>query len=288
MALIILEGLDRTGKSSVAAMFQSKGYEIIHLSAPSKKYKEPGYTGPSYLDDMIDLIQSAALKDVVLDRSHYGEIIWPVVYGREPALSEDDIEVLREIEESVGVRRILMQDKDAEKHWQRCVDNKEPLTRTQFLKARVLYDRMANKYAFEKHVLTEFPEYLEYKEKSGAVEQSAAVEQVHLPAEQHVSTPQQTTGESSHRPSGTVSGAPTISREQAKLEQANAINDVLSKRIIKGKGPPYDNIENEVRTFLNKKLGTILGNDDPESLSKEDIFVLKSLVKRLKEKESNQ
>lgn len=289
MALIILEGLDRTGKSSVAEMFQSQGYELIHLSAPSKKYKEPGYTGPSYLDDMIDLVQSAASKDIVLDRSHYGELVWPVVYSRETMLTDDDIDVIREIEDAVGVRRILMYDKDVESHWQRCVDNKEPLNRAQFLRARVLYDRMANKYGFEKITLTEMAEYREFKDRQDVSEPNKTKtpeQDTHAKQESvsdthtHASVPLQSSSISS-RERG-------ITREQAKLEKANAINDVLSKRIIKGKGLLYDDIETEVRAFLNNKLGTILGNEDSNGLSKDEIFVLKSLVKRLKEKETSQ
>ena len=45
---IILEGLDRTGKSSVADYYRQQGYEVVHMSAPDKKYSQSGYTGPSY------------------------------------------------------------------------------------------------------------------------------------------------------------------------------------------------------------------------------------------------
>ena len=73
-------------------------------------------------------------------------------------------------------------------------------------------------------------------------------------------------------------------KEQLKLEKANAINDVLSKRIIKGRNDVYDTIESEVRIFLNNKLGTILGSEEPNSFSKDEVFVLRALVNRLKEK----
>ena len=256
MALIILEGLDRTGKSSIAKSFEAEGYEVVHMSAPSKKYTEPGYTGPSYLDDVMDLLHQASTRDLLLDRSHYGELIWPTVYSRNPALSEEDIEVLREMEEAVGVRRILMHDTDVESHWKRCQDNNEPLTRPQFLRARTLFDRMAKTYGFEKLVFSDTPEF-----KKNQVEEQPVV----------IVRPE-------------LEPKTSKTKEQLKLEKANAINDVLSKRIIKGRNDVYDTIESEVRIFLNNKLGTILGSEEPNSFSKDEVFVLRALVNRLKEK----
>jgi hypothetical protein len=264
MSLILLEGLDRTGKSSLAEHFKSEGYEVIHLSAPSKKYKEPGYTGPSYLDDMMDLLQQAATKDIVLDRTHYGELIWPTIYGRDAMLSEEDIETLREMEDAVGVKRILMHDPDMEAHWKRCVDNNEPLTRPQFLRARTLYERMAKKYGFEKTTLTEVPGFEDIA--------SAEPSKTATPVAQEQPKKESTTAKS---------------KEQIKLEKANAINDVLSKRIIKSKGGAYDEIESEIRAHLNKSLGIILGSEQPDSFSKDEMALLRALVTRLKEKGAN-
>jgi len=279
MSLIILEGLDRTGKSSLAEIYKEQGYEIIHMSAPDKKYKSPGYAGPSYLDDMIDIITSAANRDIVLDRSYFGELIWPHVYGREPVLTEDDIEILMEIEETVSTKRILMHDPNVEAHWQRCVDNKEPLTRGQFLKARTLYDRMATKYKFEKLVLSDVEGYEKPQEKpQSAIAQTPVASQSEVTAFGTGKTGEVVTVTNQH---------PEVkSKEQIKLEKANAINEILSKRIVKSKGQVFDDIETEIRLFLNTKLGTILGNEDPESLSKEEVFYVRALVKRLKEKET--
>lgn len=272
MALILLEGLDRTGKSTIAKMFEKEGYEIIHLSAPDKKYTQPGYTGNSYLDDMVDLLHMAANRDIVLDRTHYGELIWPQIYNRSPMLTEDDIEILREVEESIGVRRIMMHDPDVEAHWKRCVDNNEPLTRPQFLRARTLYERMAKNHGFEKLVLSETPAYEPPKPRN-----DSNVAQVSPTIATQAIKSNIITG---------VSNSSGASKEQVKLEKANAINDVLSKRIVKGKSEVYDEIELEVRNFLNKKLGTILGSEDPESLSQDEIFVIRAFVKRLKEKDT--
>jgi hypothetical protein len=84
MSFVIIEGLDRTAKSTLANMYVQKGYKLIHFSAPDKKYSESGYSGPSYLEDLIEMMVSLSGQDVVFDRSHYGELIWPYVYGRRP------------------------------------------------------------------------------------------------------------------------------------------------------------------------------------------------------------
>ena len=148
MSWIVIEGLDRTGKSTVADYYRAKGFEVIHMSAPNKKFSSPGYAGPSYLDETVELLMSKDSQNVVWDRSWYGEShIWPSVYGRASQLSEDELEIIREFEDRNQTIRILMFDPNVEAHWKRCVDNKEPLTRVQFDHARQLYSKMAHTYA---------------------------------------------------------------------------------------------------------------------------------------------
>ena len=265
MALICLEGVDRSGKSTVADWYSKQGFEVVHLSAPDKKYTQPGYSGPSYFEDYVDILMSFNNKDVVFDRSWLGEILWPQIYGRLSLLSEEDVQSIIEIENSIGVERILMHDPDREAHWKRCVDNNEPLNRSQFLKARVLYERLAKHYGFEKKCLEDFSQF---KERQAQKLATAAMEE---------------TAVTNIVESGTVRSVKT--KEQLKLEKANAINDILSKRIIKGKGDTFDLIEQEIRSFLNTKLGTIFGNDSVENFSNDDVFILKAFIKRLKEKE---
>ena len=276
MALIILEGLDRTGKSSVAQLFESKGYELIHMSAPDKALSQPGYEGPTYLDQMVDLLASVGGRDVVLDRSHYGELIWPQVYGRKSLLNDEDMEYLREIENNMDPLRILMHDPNNEAHWQRCVDNKEPLTKSQFVKARALYSSMADKYGFERKTLKDFPDAVQPLPKEAK------------PA--RVSEPSPVGDDKAVVPAGKAGSDSVLTKtkEQLKLERANIINEVLSKRIIKGKGASYDEVERNVRHFLNTELGKILGTSNPNnaSLNNEEVELLKFFCKRLKDKES--
>ena len=255
MSLIVIEGLDRTGKSSVAAHYEAKGFEVIHQSAPAK-----GLSADIFLEEQMQLISSAASKNIVLDRSFWGEIIWPQIYNRESLLSEENLEVLRELEESVGTTRILMYDPNVEAHWKRCVDNKEPLTKPQFILARKLYSELAQKYSFERKTLRNFPEIPMIQEEPKVTNEPAAV-------------------------------APVIklTNEQMKLETANALNEILSKRIIKQKGSLYDKIEINLRTFLNTELGKILGtkieNISSSQFSSEEVELLRFFCKKLKEKQ---
>lgn len=251
MSLIILEGLDRVGKTSVAMHFQSKGFEVVHQSAPAKNM-----TADLYLEEQMLLVSRAASNDIVLDRSYYGELVWPQVYGRESLLAEEQLEALRELEQSVGTTRILMYDPNVEAHWQRCVDNKEPLTKPQFVRARGLFSAMAEKYNFTKKTLQDFPEITIVVEEPKVKVQ---VEKVSL------------------KPSN----------EQIKLETANAINAVLGKRIIKQKGPIFDKIESNLRVFLNTELGKILGTkmETPTGqFSNEEVELLRFFCQKLKEK----
>jgi hypothetical protein len=279
MALIILEGLDRTGKSSVAEMFQKQGFDIVHMSAPPKEMQRDGYAGPSYLEMMVDMLGELQGRDVVLDRSHYGELIWPQVYGRKALLSDEDVEYLREIENNMDTTRILMHDPNNEAHWQRCVDNKEPLTKPQFVKARSLYSALADKYGFDRKTLKDFPDAEQPLPSNGNNKGSKSADASKIVSE---------TSDSSSETSGDKDKNLSKTKEQLKLEKANVINEVLEKRIIKGKGAMYDDVERSVRHFLNGELGKILGTSSPSvsGFSNEEMELLKFFCKRLKDKEN--
>jgi hypothetical protein len=258
LSLIILEGLDRTGKSSVARHFESKGFEVIHASAPAK-----GMTVDLFLEEQLTIIARAASKDILLDRSYYGELVWPTVYGRPSLLTEEGLEALREMEGSVDTTRILMVDNNVDAHWKRCVDNNEPLTKPQFVRARQLFSQLADKHGFTRKSLSDF---------------NIATDLIESPTETAVSPVVETP--KSSNPSA-------LTKEQVKLETANAINDILSKRILKSKGEIYDRLENSLRTYLNDELAKIFGTKttNNNALTDEEVAYLKALVKRVKEKQ---
>jgi hypothetical protein len=264
MSLILIEGLDRTGKSTVAKYFESQGYIYIHQSAPKNTTKD------EYLQEQIDLISMCASKDVVLDRSYYGEAcIWPNIYNRKALLNEEDLDMLREIEESVGVKRIWMTDDNISEHWQRCLDNNEPLDKAQFAKARGLYSSMAVKYGFEKITL---PLFLKQFPDAAPQEQEESNETDQVPEQVKNENINQETS---------LKKQNNKTPEQIKLEKANTINEILSKRILKGKGQIYDNLEQDIRNYLNSKLSNLLGgNNSNLEFSPEEVAFYKAMYKK--------
>jgi len=286
LAWIILEGLDRTGKSTVADIYKKQGFDVIHMSAPDKKYKKPGYSGPSYLDDILEVYMKYDNKDVVFDRSIYGELVWPHVYGRAVMLSDDDFEILREFEDRNQAERNLLVDPETEAHWQRCVDNNEPLTRPQFTLANRLFTKLAHNFNFMPRQLSDFkPEIAADKGKD-----LAPLEKVEDP--QPIDTRKDNTSPSDSSTTIAVEVGKTTTikygktKEQTILEKANAINSILSKRIIKQKGATYDLIESDIKDYLNCQLKVLFsGTNIEEALSKDELTVLKLYAQRILDKQ---
>jgi thymidylate kinase len=273
MSFVIIEGLDRTAKSTLANMYVQKGYKLIHFSAPDKKYSESGYSGPSYLEDLIEMMVSLSGQDVVFDRSHYGELIWPYVYGRRPLLNHSDLEILREIESQNQTDYVLMHDPNVEAHWKRCLQYKEPLTRTQFDSARTMFEDMAMQYDFNKLTLEHLKDDEDKKEISTQKRGTS-------------SEMEETVNKDIDVLSARKNKNSDLSREQLKLAEANAINEILTGRIVKKKGDYFDSIENKIRSFLNSELSLLLGTnkDDDFNFSQEEIAMLKAVAKRMREK----
>lgn len=255
MTWIVIEGVDCSGKSSVSDIYKQKKYEIHHMSAPDKKFSEPGYAGVSYLDECLETYMHFDGKDVVFDRSIYGEMVWPDVYGRKNQLSSEDIEVLRELEQNNNTEYILMSPTDYEAHWQRCVESKQPLNRGQFNMSIALYDKLEKRFSFQKKVLSDYNEDMINNDKKDT----------------------------------DVILDPTPKEEdksiyQLKLDEANAINLILSAKIVKRKGSIYDVIEKSIRAHLQEKLSNIFNNNNANnSLTNDEIFIFKKYVSKLKQ-----
>ncbi len=293
MAWIILEGIDRSGKSTVAELYKSQGYEVVHMTAPDKKYKSPGYTGPSYLDDMLEMYLQYDGQDICFDRSIYGEAVWPQVYGRDPMLSEEDIEVLQEFEERNNTMRILMVDPDAAGHWKRCVDNNEPLNAPQFRIASSLYNKMAHKYNFIPKQLSDFNDQLRKAEIATAPNKQAGNnDAASTEGAKAQPIPKGTAPVNSGGSAGNELAANIVQKVSGldKLEKANAISAVLSKRLIKQRGEAFDELEREVSEFLKGRLDELLGEGKAKtpSLSDNEVQVLKLLAKRFLDKEQQE
>jgi hypothetical protein len=249
------------------------------MSAPDKKFFKEGYVGPSYMDEMLDMYMQYDGKDVVFDRSIYGELVWSHVYGRKPMLDEEDFEILREFEDRNDVQRILMVDSDKDAHWKRCVENNEPLTLNQFKIADRLYSKLAHEYNFTPRTLHDFQDAKPVSGKTDSINEEAVAEQVGQTGSDVDITA---------NADNSVQEAPQKEDNKIKLEKANAINQILSKKILRPKGEIYDHLENDIRSFLNDKLAEIFGEEDKEAVfTKEEVGVLKMFCERLKLKQGD-
>jgi thymidylate kinase len=299
MAWILLEGLDRSGKSSVAKHYESKGYKVVHMSAPDKKYFREDYSGESYLEEVVRMYSMYDGQNVVFDRTIYGELIWPNVYGRLSLLNDEDIEYLSMIERNNEAEKILMFDENTEAHWQRCVDNNEPLTRQQFGRANVFYERLAADYGFDKKELPDFPEIGVQKTPRDDSSRERSVGS-------DVSSSSSDAGDngtirsSDENSSLGVSNTDKIFDEslssstlgdsqktiETKLERANAIRSLLQGKIIKKKGEIYDDLDASVREFLQRELDEIFAPKPRtvQCLSDDEVVILKQMAQRVLDK----
>ena len=260
---VLLEGVDRAGKTTIAKEYERKGFRYVHVGAPSPLYYEAGYTGSSYLEHMIQLYMEYDGQNTVFDRTPYGELIWPIVYNRPPLLSEEDMEILWDFERKNEAEKYLIFDANIEGHWKRCIDNKEKLSRNQFNAASALYKRLAHDHNFVLKQLSDF-----------SIEIPKSTE--NLPSEKEIIDKPVLNIKPAHE---------TKTTEQLKLDRANAINQILSKPILKAKGPIYDELEKDVRDFLNLKLADIFGNNKKNDLlSSDEVKILKEFCKKLIEK----
>lgn len=268
MAFIILEGLDRSGKTTIAEMYRKKGFKVVHMSAPDKKYFHPGYSGESYLEEIVRLYSNYDGQDVVFDRSAWGELIWPQIYNRQPLLDDEDLEYLSLIERNNSAEKILMFDPDTETHWQRCVNNNEPLTRQQFGRANLFYDRLVKDYGFVRKQLSDFSEFEHLK--SSKVDFKNEVESFHKVED---------------KIKNNKSDMVNFLDIDTKLEKANAIRTLLQGQVLKKKGGQFDVLENSIRDFLQSELDKLFTPEiKDKDFSEEEIDILKLYVKRIKER----
>jgi hypothetical protein len=191
------------------------------------------------------------------------------------------MEVLQEIENQNEVERLIFHDENVEAHWKRCVDNREPLTRAQFNQANILFERVASKYGFRKVQLKDFSaitgaEIVNVASETSAPEANFETITITSKADNSATVVQVTNN---------LPKKPTKSAQQIKLEKANAINELLEKRIIKQKGDLFDDLEKDIRSFLESKLADIFGNGQQSTqFSKEEVEILKLYCAQLKKK----
>jgi len=269
MAFLLLEGLDRTGKSTVAELYKKKGYEIVHMSAPDKKYFVKGYSGSSYLEEIVNLYTRYSGKNIVFDRTPLGELIWPEIFNRQSLLAPEDIEYLQQIEDNNDAVRVLMYDEDKEAHWQRCVTNNEPLSRLQFIKVGRKYDELSKEYRFEKKQLSDYIKIVKNPENTNKNQPNSVVSEV-VDSKREPNDPTKIVG-------------PTL---VDKLKRANAIRDLLEQPLVKKKGEVFEQLDKEIKSFLEKELENVFTETKKDDFTNDEVKILKIYAQRIKDKMS--
>jgi hypothetical protein len=197
-----------------------------------------------------------------------------------------------------------MFDSNTEAHWQRCVENNEPLTRQQFGRASVFYERLYNEYGFVKKQLSDFPEIM--PEGSGSDDGSGAssVQQSVGSVSEHggdaadngsleagTKMGKQKPVRDESKSSGVLGNTSDCSTLEDKLERANAIRVLLSGKIIKKKGEIYDDLDEAIRGFLHAELDKIFNPPKPQGstadFSEDEVRLLKALANTMKRKQES-
>lgn len=291
MAWILVEGLDRSGKSSLAEDYRKKGFEIVHMEAPNKKYFSDTYSGETYLEELVRMYTKYDGKNVLFDRTIYGELVWPNIFGRVALLEAEDIDYLSSMERNNNVEKILMFDSNTEAHWQRCVDNNEPLTRQQFGRASIFYDRLAREFGFKKKQLSDFPGLLPQNQQT-EVKSEKSNSQAPNKSVSGDDGNSSSTGLSNGSSGVGASTSNTNNEKQrtmdnldVRLELANTIKDVLQSKILKKKGGLYDDLEKDIKVFLEGKLQECFTGKNTKAFSDDEIVLLKLMARRIKEKQ---
>lgn len=89
--VIILEGCDKCGKSTLAKVLSEKtGYPIVHFGAP-KDRKE--------CDEMFDMYRDylGTHDDVILDRSWYSDLVYGPIFRGRPSMNNAQVAMLERI-----------------------------------------------------------------------------------------------------------------------------------------------------------------------------------------------
>lgn len=279
MSWILLEGLDRSGKSSVAEYYRNQGYDVVHMSAPDKRYFEPGYSGPSYLEEIVEVYNVYAGKNVVFDRTVYGEMVWPQIFNRMPLLNEEDYEYLIQLEYNQDVERYLLTDSDIEAHWKRCSNNKEPINRVQFMTAGRLYDKLVSDFGFVPKELHDFQSLAGDKNTSQSKLKKSTDSSKSRAKSSNVGT-NDTQGSASTNATNELNNFTM----EDKLNRANAIRTLLSSKIIKKKDAIYEDLEKDIRSFLEDQLQGLFTAQPDTTFTTDEVQILKLYAQRIKAK----
>jgi len=276
MGWIFLTGIDKINKKKVSDFFCKKGYTSIDIPIPNKKYLKIDYSGPTYENELLDLYLKYDGQDIVWNRTPHEEHMWSTIYNTKILIPKEELDEFVGIGEQNNAVYYLVQDDDLTEQWKRCLEANEITSKEDYKTARILFENMASEFGFIK--ISNVDDFIKTKttEKKPVVKKTITkIEDIKPTLAEHIEAENE---------EYILLKTP----EQVRLEKANAISSLLDKRILKKTGEHYDNIENEVREFLNGKLSTLLGISSEsiptQGLSFEEIHLIKIWLKAFKEK----
>ena len=134
--IIILEGCDRTGKTTLAEELKRlTGGTVIHASKPTSPPLE------EYLSPLIDYRPGSG-ETIILDRWHWGEWVWPKIFKRE---SEMTWKLLKSIDKqlaAIGAMTVYCARHDYREWVKDLRANNEPISADQLFDALDLYEKI--------------------------------------------------------------------------------------------------------------------------------------------------
>lgn len=100
--ITILEGVDGTGKSSHAAwLAREQNARIIHAGVPTHSHWFDEYIKP--------IVDAEEEQNLILDRWHMGEMIWPTIFDRPSIFKRpESFKLCNAMIEELGARLILV------------------------------------------------------------------------------------------------------------------------------------------------------------------------------------
>lgn len=130
--LFVIEGVDRTGKTSLARRIADKiGAEVVHAGPPTRHPLEEYETA-------LDGYDPRKGNHLILDRWHVGESVWPVIFNRESKYTEAVKRHVHMFMESRGAF-VIYARRDSSKLERELVENEEPLHPEDLAKAKSLF-----------------------------------------------------------------------------------------------------------------------------------------------------
>ena len=96
MSAVVIEGVDGTGKTTLARWFESRGFRYQHFGVPR--------AGEDVFKTYLKALRKARTEDIVFDRLHLGEIAYGLVMRGSTKLAVEELKILnRELFASEGL-----------------------------------------------------------------------------------------------------------------------------------------------------------------------------------------